>query len=85
MHKKSLKNIRLDLDNDQLPVLYSFEDFKKWYLSHYDLSMFSGCDITALLIDEEPDSYPCIPLMLNSYESIFYLSTDNIVISAKVI
>ncbi|MCW4783059.1 hypothetical protein [Enterobacter chuandaensis] len=59
-----------------LVVLNSTDDFKKWYLELYDMSMFSDTDIAALLNDEKPQEYPCIPLVFDKSEDIIYISTE---------
>lgn len=57
-------------------ILNTYSEYKDWYLSQYDLSIFNPEEVDALLDDEEPDSYPCIPYITENYDSICYFSLD---------
>ena len=42
-------------------ILYSFLDYKKWFLETYDFSCFSENDIHEFFKETAPEVYPCIP------------------------
>lgn len=62
--------------NEMVLILRSYEDFRRWYLSRHDLSMFAEEDIASLLDDEKPSIYPCVPLESSSELDTVYLSLD---------
>lgn len=66
----------LNSDNSEPLILYCYEDFRKWYLSLRDLSMFSESEIDELLQDEKPDTYPCVPLILEGGLETYYISGE---------
>lgn len=72
------KVIEMKCDNQTLIVLNSFEDFKKWYLRFFDLSLFAEGEINALLSEGKPDSYPCIPLVLDKNMSVVYFDAGSV-------
>lgn len=57
-------------------VLNNADDFEKWYVELYDLSMFPDTDVLALLSDESPQDYPCIPLVFDKKECFIYISVE---------
>lgn len=57
-------------------ILNTYSEYKNWYLSRYDLSMFAPDEINALLEDEKPEGYPCIPYITENYDSICYFGLD---------
>lgn len=57
-------------------VLSSFNEFSDWYLSQRDFSMFADRDVQALLQEEKPDYYPCIPLMSDEHHEVIYIGID---------
>ncbi|HCD1278892.1 TPA: hypothetical protein JD852_RS21630 [Citrobacter amalonaticus] len=61
---------------DSIVVLNNIDDFEKWYVALCDLSMFPDADVSALLNDESPQEYPCIPLVFDKKENIVYISID---------
>lgn len=62
--------------NKHIALLHDFDDFRKWYLSSHDFSMFSDEDILAVLDDEAPRSYPCIPLVADENFEVIYVSLE---------
>ncbi|MFU2317540.1 hypothetical protein [Rahnella sp. PCH160] len=71
MHVFKKDNIKTDVQ-----VLSSFDDFSTWYLSHCDFSMFDEQAVRALLDEEKPDFYPCIPLMSDEKHEVIYIGID---------
>lgn len=79
-NKEAAKSVRMIFSNGNPVTLDSFEEYRKWYLGHHDFSMFNEEEIHALLDEEQPDNYPCTPIIINYYSEIFYLSVRNITI-----
>lgn len=63
-------------DSKEALILKSYDDFRTWYLQNHDLSIFSENEIEELLKEEQPDSYPCVPLLADGGFEVFYVSTD---------
>lgn len=61
-----------------LIVLNSFENFKKWYLRFFDLSLFAEGEIDTLLSEGKPDLYPCISLVLDRKMNAFYFDAGSV-------
>lgn len=76
------KNINIIISDGFPLVLHSFNEFRKWYLNHYDFTMYSQEEIGALLEEEKPDGYPCSPLLINNYNDILYLDMRYITVNA---
>lgn len=60
----------------KLIVLNSFDDFKKWYLSFHEFDMFSEAEVSALINEEKPDEYPCIPLFNDDTMGVVYINNE---------
>ncbi len=71
MKSSSHKNIQLATNSNNPVIFTCFEEFREWYLKLYDFSMFSEKDIRDVLQEEKPDHYPCSPLIIDAYYSIF--------------
>ena len=77
-NKMNNRTVSIIFSNEKPIILNSYVDFRDWYLSRHDFSIFSQDDILAALEEEKPDHYPCIPIASNLYSEIFYLRLDNI-------
>ncbi|MBB1200809.1 hypothetical protein EGM70_10955 [Enterobacteriaceae bacterium 89] len=64
----------LNASTAPLTVVHSFEEYSLWYLSRFDFSIFSSDNIQFLLEDEQPESYPCIPLTIENTSVVIYIS-----------
>lgn len=62
--------------NKHSRVLYSQEDFEKWYRERFDFSMFGEAEVEAVMDEDTPEYYPCIPLLLEGGYEIVYLGED---------
>ncbi|MDI3360344.1 hypothetical protein QQF21_11120 [Lelliottia sp. V89_10] len=80
MIKIQKKNINLIYTNGNLLILNSFHEFREWYISNVDLSIFLPEDVNALLDEEKPDNYPCTPLLNSSLYPVLYLNLNNLLI-----
>lgn len=56
----------------EVMILNTYSEYREWYLSRHDLSIFAPDEIDALLKDEQPDSYPCIPYITENYDDVCY-------------
>ncbi|EQA1623454.1 hypothetical protein V5K00_RS23535 [Enterobacter asburiae] len=70
--------INLKTEKQTLIVLHSFEDFKKWYLRFFDLSIFAEGEVSALLNEGKPEHYPCIPLILDKNMNLIFFDATSV-------
>lgn len=42
-------------------VFYSLKQFKRWFLTHYDFTIFSEDEVSAFFEESASKTYPCIP------------------------
>ncbi|MCG0457704.1 hypothetical protein L6R44_16655 [Enterobacter cloacae complex sp. ECC445] len=80
MSQASCKNVQLVMVYNKPLILHSFDEYKEWYLAAHNLSMFSKVDIDYLIEEEQPERYPCTPLLIDIEHGFFYLNMDNMVI-----
>jgi hypothetical protein len=66
---------RNDITATKVHILMCEDDFDRWYLSRNDYSCFTKEEIKALLEDEKPSIYPCIPLQQED-DNIIYVGLD---------
>lgn len=59
-------------------VLHNFCEFKKWYMdySRIDTNICPDSEIQLMLLEEQPDAYPCIPMIHGDMFDVFYLSIN---------
>lgn len=70
--------INLKSEKQKLIVLHSFEEFKKWYLRFFDLSIFAEGEVSALLNEGKPEHYPCIPLILDKDMNLIFFDVASV-------
>lgn len=57
-------------------ILRCEEDYEKWYINFFDLTMFSEVEVRAAMYEERPEYYPCIPLIQENGYDVTYLGED---------
>lgn len=58
-----------------LSLIHSFEEYVNWYFVNFDFSMFEPEEIKAVLYEDQPAHYPCIPIKIEDYHvfNVIYL------------
>lgn len=62
--------------NKNAKILRSDEDFERWYLEQFDLSMFTEMEVKVAMDEERPEYYPCIPVRQDGNYEVLYLGED---------
>lgn len=63
-------------ESQSIELLTCHGDYEAWYLRHHDFSCFSSKEIKAVLLEDKPQSFPCVPLISDDRYSIAYLGVD---------
>lgn len=57
-------------------LLHSDKEFERWYLNHFDFTMFSYEEVRSVLEEERPECYPCIPIRSDDSHGVIFVGED---------
>lgn len=64
----NLNMLCCDVKNQQtIILLHDFEEYKNWMGLHYHFNIFRQEDVFALLIELEPEEFPCLAFFYLRY------------------